>query len=560
MMTSPDGKSRTADLTEVKAALAAGDRGRLAGLLETMSRRPLENLKGADLATLGAASLFTGNVDRAEPWLARAVAAHPGDLSALHNLGACKAFKKDREQAALIFREVLAANPAATNSRHSLVAILTEMGRHAEAAQQCTAGLVHAPDDAVLLMSRATARYQLADFEGSLADCEAALQHDPSRVAALALMGSNLLTLGDREGAADAYARACRMDPSATGALRSLVENKLLDNGRLKPLLDRVESAKARFSSRQLCEFNFAKGRVLEKAGNLTSAHKCYADANALAAEIFPYIPSRIDALKSTMLSLDELAAAMPAPSGGRPGPIFVIGLPRSGTSLVEQILSSHSSVAGCGETLAVRESAYKSGLLVKDALPRTIRADAIGRFAENYIAAMESAAKGKPFFVDKMPANFQFAGLIARAFPDAPILHCTRDLRDIAVSAYTRFFPSGLSWTYSWRAITHYFAMHRALMDEWERRHPGRIRQVSYSSLVTDPDAAVRGLLEHCGLPWEEAALTPHRNARPVRTASVEQVRQPIHAGAIGGWRPHAPYMAGFLDRYDAASNSVKA
>jgi len=510
-------------------------------------------------ADLGAACLVANRLEDGRSWLTRALRHDPNDDDALQNLGACEFKAGRKERAAKILGELVRRKPDLRDARLNLIAVLMDTSQLDAAKRQCELALERRPDDMEVRFRRASVCYQLGELDQSLADCDAAIADKPDHVTAHTLRGSNLLTLGRKDEAGDAYEKACQLSPGAAAALRAIIEHRLLDDDRREALIRRADEVANNLGFRQRCELEFACGRAREQDGEMNEAHRRYAAANALAARIFPYKPEETDMLVDRLLDLDARHDAVNPSEPNGPRPIFVVGLPRSGTSLTEQILSSHSEVTGCGESLLIGQLARKHRLLADPGPEGADREAALAAFAEDYVWRMSEIAEGRPRFVDKMPANFQYIGLLARAFPNAPIIHTQRDLRDVVVSAWVRFFPAGLSWTYAWDRAAHYFTTHDRLMEAWEERRPGRVHHVRYETLVSEPRETVEALLAYCGLDWEDAVLAHQDNKRPVRTASVEQVRRPINTRSIGGWEKHKPFMRPFLDRYDADTNTMR-
>jgi len=225
------------------------------------------------------------------------------------------------------------------------------------------------------------------------------------------------------------------------------------------------------------------------------------------------------------------------------PAPIFIVGLPRSGSTLVEQILASHSRVEGTFELpnvlTIVREFDHRNA--EHDAYPEVVRAVPPGQFAalgRRYLEETAPLRSGRPHFIDKMPNNFSHVGLIQSMLPQAIIVDVRRHPMDSCFSTYKQNFAEGQSFSYDLTDLGRYYRCYLRLMDHWDEVLPGKVLHLQYEELVRDPEANIRRLLTHCGLEFEPGCLAFHETKRPVRTASAEQVRQPLYSSGVGHWK----------------------
>jgi hypothetical protein len=238
--------------------------------------------------------------------------------------------------------------------------------------------------------------------------------------------------------------------------------------------------------------------------------------------------------------------------------PIFVIGMPRSGTTLVEQILASHPQVHGAGELKAMNDIADTVPGVGTVRIPYpefvpALDAAAMRAVGARYVAALKRLAGGARRVTDKMPSNFFFAGLIHLALPNAPIIHTVRDPVDTCVSCFSKLFTAEQNHTYDLAELGRYHRRYQRLMAHWHRVLPaGRILDVRYEDVVADLEGAARRIIAHCGLDWDARCLDFHRTERPVRTASATQVRQPIYTSAVGRARVYEPYLRPLLAELD--------
>jgi hypothetical protein len=230
--------------------------------------------------------------------------------------------------------------------------------------------------------------------------------------------------------------------------------------------------------------------------------------------------------------------------------PIFILGMPRSGSTLVEQILAAHPHIAGGGELQHFGRAimAVMDARRYPDAVA-TMPGDTLRKLGDSYIAALRTAGPQAARITDKMPTNYLFAGLIHLALPHAVIIHTSRDPVDCCLSNFTTLFaPGRLAYTYELGELGRYYRACDALMRHWHHALPGVIFEVRYERLVADFEATVRQIVAHCGLPWDAACLAFHTTQRQIHTASVTQVRQPLYTDAIGRWRDHSDLYASLL------------
>ena len=222
--------------------------------------------------------------------------------------------------------------------------------------------------------------------------------------------------------------------------------------------------------------------------------------------------------------------------------PIIIVGMPRSGTTLTEQVLASHPDVFGAGELRYI-------GVIADKLADHASGAAAYSGFANSYLDQIGALAPTAARIIDKNPLNFEYLGLIGRLLPSARVIHCRRDPRDVAVSCYFQNFTTGQEWSFDLADIGTYFKAYRRLMDHWEDVLPMPVMAIDYEDMVGDVEATARRIVDFVGLPWDPACLAFHTAERAVRTASQWQVRQPIYRRSAGRWRRHAQHLAPFLN-----------
>jgi tetratricopeptide (TPR) repeat protein len=320
------------------------------------------------------------------------------------------------------------------------------------------------------------------------------------------------------------------------------------------PLVRRLEGVAERGDWRepgQGVNVHFTLGYVLDKDGRYDAAFGHYLEANRLQRQLSQYSTDSQRELQASMQHAfgPEFLARARRFADPSAKPLFIIGMPRSGTSLLEQILSSHPEVYGGGEMLFLHaELRRRLGPAMQGDFAQTVLAlpdDELATIARGLLAHMDALAPGARHVTDKMPSNFMLLGLLHGLFPNARIIHCRRDALDTCVSCFTTSFKTGQKFTNDLKELGEYHRLYEEAMAHWQHvLPPGIIHEVSYEALVSDLEPQVRGLLAYCGLPWDEACLHFQDNARAVSTASVYQVRQPIYRSAVGRWKRYEKHL----------------
>jgi tetratricopeptide (TPR) repeat protein len=473
-------------------------------------------------AHLGLLLQREGRLGDALSWLKQAVELEPARalyweyLAELH--GEAEAF----DQAIPCWERVLTLGPARAGPHLALGWALQEEGRLAEAGEH----------------------YRTA----------ARLQPD-SGLAQLDL-GSLLEEQGDLTRAEAAFREALRLQPVFAlphARLATLLRGKLPDTDRAA-LEERL--ADPRLGPGPRARLLFGLAHALDARGDYARAAECLRESNALARELArgrrDYVPAEHNEFVDGLVRVfdrDFFRRNDGAGSDSR-RPVFILGLPRSGTTLVEQVLASHPHIHGAGELRLGRQSLEAiPAVLGRDDTPLPcvpyLDGAAIGRLAERHLEALRALDGGRAErVVDKMPDNYMYLGLLATLFPNAVFIHCRRDLRDVAVSCWMTDFRS-IRWANEPGHIATRFQQYRRLMEHWRAVLPVPIHEVDYEETVSDLEGVARRLLAACGQEWDPACLEFHRSSRPVRTASVSQVRQPVYKQSVARWKHYERELA---------------
>ena len=383
--------------------------------------------------------------------------------------------------------------------------------------------------------------------QDALSAYEQAARLDPAQAAYRLAIGHINKTLGRRAQCEDAYRECLRLDPRYAEAYWSLADlkNYRFSDAELATMQDLLASPAASTDQAQL---HFAIARALEQRDSYCAAFSHYVAGNTLRKQTSPFSIATFEAKSRRIAACydREFFRARAAAGHPDPAPIFIVGLPRSGSTLVEQILASHSQVEGTMELHNILAMVRQLDHLDanRDGYPERIReltVDELTGLGRRYVEETQAVRSGRPRFIDKMPNNFSHVGLIHAILPNARIVDVRRHPLDACFSNYKQYFANGQSFSYDLEDLGRYYRCYLALMDHWDEVLPGRVMHLQYEQLIRDPQEAVRRLLDHCGLPFEAATLNFHENRRPVRTASSEQVRQPLYASGVGYWKRFA-------------------
>ena len=300
------------------------------------------------------------------------------------------------------------------------------------------------------------------------------------------------------------------------------------------------------------CNLSFTLAKMYEDTGKLNQAFKHLSEGNALRKRFLKYSINEdkqlFTKLKKSQPLLSNNSTELEQSSTGLTP--FILGMPRSGTTLVEQIISSHSEVFGGGELHYIQQFGFKLATEVAHVTNLNI-----SEFREKYLSKLSKLTKSKRFVTDKMPHNFRFIPLIYTAFPEAKIVHVQRDPIATCWSNYKHYFAqSGLGYCYDLQDVVSYYELYKDLMKLWQSNYGDRIYNLNYETLTTNQEKETRQLIEHLNLNWEDACLSPHLNKRSVRTASEQQVRQKVYQGSSEAWRKYEPYLNGAFDGLPAS------
>ena len=513
----------------------------------------------------GAPAYGAGVTDEAQPLTAEAGVADPAAV-----FGRAVAMMKAGRLAEALagYEAVLAAIPHHVPSLNNRGIVLDRLGRHADAVASYDQALAIAPSDPLALNNRGEALQKLMRGEDSLASYDAAIVASPDFAEAHGNRGHLLAQLGRTEEAVQALERAIALNPARPKFYQHLAPLRRF--GPDDPDLARMRALSARaggLSLEERIELGFALAKAMADAGEHAPAFEQLSAANRLKRSTFLYDEAAdLAALeRAGDLFGEDFQARMTGAGDPAPAPVLIVGMPRSGSTLVEQILASHPEVFAAGETSALDDAVAaamrRDGLRPFPDGAARLLPEGAREIAAAYLHRLGERAPQGARLVDKTLSNVRYLGLIHAALPNARIVHVRRDPVDTCMSCYRLLFGGEVPFAYDLGELGRQYRAVDRLMARWRDLLPSQtMLQLDYEALVADPEIQVRRLLDHCGLAWDARCLEFHETRRQVRTSSASQVRRPLHAGAIGASEAWRPYVGALLDALDLGAGEPAA
>lgn len=518
--------------------------------------RGLEPARVSVLTRMGDVLTQLGRHDAAMRVYRDLVSGHPNEVGALQRLGGAAFRSRLYPEAEAVFMRVVALTPGLYQGWMDLGLVQLQQDKLARAEQSFREAARADPQRAEPHAALGTVLTVAGRHDDAIAQYELALSLDGTNAEALAGLGHVLKTIGERTRSIAAYRRCIEQHPEDGEAYWALANMKTFQFDDREIAAMREQLAGNRLATGQRTSMLFALAYALECRAEFDAAFDLYRRGNESHRRRFSYDT------RQTALACDELirvfsAGFLRARAGhGDPdgSPIFIVGLPRSGSTLIEQILASHSEVEGTHELSELNQVARSTahGRTDGTGYPATVpdlSDEQLRRLGGAYLERTRAFRTGAPRFTDKMPNNFRHVGLLALILPNASIINARRHPLDTCMSCYKQLFAHGQSFSYDLRELGEYYLLYERLMDHWHEVLPGRVLDVQYETLIQDLEAQSRRLLDHCGLAWEDGCLRFHDNRRAVRSASSEQVRQPIYASGMHRWRNYASHLGPLID-----------
>jgi tetratricopeptide (TPR) repeat protein len=514
------------------------------------------------------AALREGRPQAAETLLRKHLQTAPDDVSAMALLAeTVMRFDRHQEAESLLLHS-LELKPDFIAARHTIVSVMLMQNKPQEAFDHADRLIAQEPANPNHHGLKAMAHAWIGDHAGAAAEYEIVLRYIPKAPAPWLAYAHTLRTMGRRDDAIAAYRKAIERFPRLGEAYWSLANLKSFrfTEGEIENMRAMLASADLPAESR--VQINFALGKALEDKSDHAASFACYKEGNALKRATLNYNAemTSVYVQNSKTLFSPRYFAEMGGAGSQARDPIFVVGMPRSGSTLIEQILASHSQIEGTMElrvlpylvgrigargTVQYRAGQSHPALATDTQAPypeclRNLVVEDLKTLGEEYLQrARVHRVQGRPFFVDKMPDNFAHIGLIHLMLPNAKIVDARRHPMPCCFSSFKHYFPLGKDFSYSLSDLGRYYSDYVDLMAHFDKVLPGRVHRTFYERMVDDTEGEIRRLFDYLELPFEEQTLRFHETERPVRTASADQVRMPIFKDALEQWQNYEQWLA---------------
>lgn len=515
---------------------------------------------------LAAALIALNDPAGAEAAVRRALVIQPGNLESMLNLAVALRGQKKLEDALAIANQTSQLFPGRVEPLSLAAAICLDRRAYEAAFRLIDRALALDPDDVETLLVAGSLNNEVLRPQKGLEFFQRAVAAQPTRAEAHNLLGNALRQAGQFDAAIKAFERSLALNPDNCGTYVDIAEAKRFDtpdDPHLVAMLSLDKNAATRALAQQMM-LHFALGKALDDLNRPDDAFANFSKGCAMRRSDTAYAEAEAQELFNRIQRDFTPAVVDRLSGGGDPSqlPIYVIGMPRSGTTLVEQILSSHPMVVAGGELPDVRDALSELRTHIDGQRPfpemlGTLRSDDVRLLGQNLARRMAYKAPGRLRITDKMTSNFLFMGMLHLALPQAKIVHVRRNAVDTCLSCFTKLFLSGAEYSYDLGELGRYYAAYDRLMAHWKRvLPPGAFLEVRYEEVVGDLEGQAKRILSHCELPWDDSVLSFHQNERSVRTASGHQVRQPLYASSVARWRRYEAHLSPLLKELGDLAN----
>jgi len=499
----------------------------------------------------------SGKFREAEKLTQALVRENPDNVNAALLLARIAIMASCFDDAKAILEKITQTKPRFVPAWHDLGTVLKELHQYDQAVAVLEQALTKEPDNALTHYYHGAALAMAARPQEAVESYRRAVELDPKLPGAHLGLGHVLKTVGDQEAGIDAYRRAIELRPNFGETYYSLANLKTyrFDENEIEDMKERLANDKLPVECR--VHFAFSLGKALEDQESYDAAFEYYTQANQLHRDTIAYDPVQTEIAHEKMCSIFSSEYFAQHSAGGwgcdRADPIFIVGLPRSGSTLLEQILASHSMVDGTSELPDISMIAQDltrpdAGVAFPNCMP-DLSPDQLHQLGQQYLDQTQRHRAGAPHFTDKMPNNFAYTGFIKAILPNAKIIDARRHPMDSCMGCFKQHFAKGQTFTYDLFELGEFYLEYDKMMAHWETVLPGSVLRVQYENVVENLEQEVRRILAFCELPFEEGCVRFHETERAVRTASSEQVRQPIYKGAVATWQRFGSNLDGLRE-----------
>jgi len=515
---------------------------------------------------LAAALIALNDHAGAEVAVRRALALAPGHREGMLNLAIALQGQKKLEDALAIANQTAQLFPGRAEPLTLAAAICLDRRAHEVAARLIEQALALDPDNVETLLVAGRLHSEELRPQKGLEFFQRAVAAQPAHAEAHNLLGIALRQSGQFDAALKAFERSLALNPENCGAYIDIAEAKRFaspDDPHLAAMLALDKHAATRAPAQQMM-LHFALGKAFDDLDRPDDAFANFSKGCAMKRHDTPYTEAESLALFDRIQRDFTPAVVDRLTGGGDPSqlPIYVIGMPRSGTTLIEQILSSHPMVLGGGELADVRDSLGELRTRIDGQRPfpemlESLKSDDVRLLGQNIARRMAQRAQGRLRITDKMTSNYLFMGLLHLALPQAKMIHVKRNAVDTCLSCYTKLFQSGVEYSYDLGELGRYYVAYDRLIAHWKNvLPPGAFLEVRYEDVVADLEGQAKRILTFCALPWDASVLSFHQNERSVRTASGLQVRQPLYGSSVARWRRYSAHLTPLLKELGDLAN----
>lgn len=510
--------------------------------------------------------VHAGEHDKAEKIYRKVLTDDPDNVDALRLLAEVAATHKEYRDAEIFLKRAVERAPDFAHAWANLVIAQIELEKNEDAIRSAERLVALTPErpDALLLLANSCA--SAGRHDEALLHYQKVIEIAPTHAGALSSLGHTLKTVGRQEEAIEVYRRCIRDNPNFTEPYWSLANFKTFrfedeEVAAMESLLGKQDLSDE--SQVQLCN---ALGLELESRQDYDRAFGYFERGNKIRRQAEYYDPVESEGAHERNIEIfsQEFLQQHAGRGDQNPSPIFIVGLPRSGSTLIEQVLASHPQVEGTHELAEVGRTIRDiSRILNKKArYPQVLQSFDASNFAsmgENYIARTRKFRGGRKHFTDKNPNNYLHIGLLSLILPNAKIINARRHPLDSCFGSYKQLFAKGQPFSYDLVELGEYYTQYQRIMDHWHDVLPGHVLDVHYEDVVDDLETQVRRILQHCDLPWDDQCLRYYETGRAVKTASSEQVRKPIYKTSVNLWRHYEAHLEPLIEILEPLLKDMK-